>query len=285
MSGQEYVTRIVAEAGSTGSENDVLKESEGCQIIGHWNPTHAKDGNDAKSWTSNRTGGTWAALYQCKEPCPNKQCTEIRIRAIELPGTPNVKEAGDATGDSISLERTFPNCGDKAYTYAADLNIGHSYTDEHSYTLSKAVTHSFECTISDSITITATMGVDPPLGEKEKSGISNKITVSEDMAWTNTIKHTDTTIKKATKAVSFSDQTIYEVPAGHVTRIKVKMMAIQYSTDFVAEADCLDKGGNVIETTQLGGVFKGKVYRQTSDTKTETLRSCTAQDIKCSSSG
>lgn len=273
--GQEYVKRIVARA---GSGKTVPKTSGDCKIIGRWNPA---DGPEAKSWISGETGSKWVALYQCKDKCPHKECARIVIRTMEKSSVPEINASSKASGDTISISKQLPNCyGTAPMKWSGKISTNEAITSQTSYTFSKDVAHSFDADISASATFTATVGF-KMFGEDAEVSKSRSIGLSADAGWSSDYKSGLTNTTQILNTHGTTSTGSFTVQPGEVAFVTADVTSFEYSTKFVAEADCVDAVGDVIETTKLDGVFRGRTYKTDGTFKTST-RACFPDECSCS---
>jgi len=275
--GQQYVKRIVARTGSDETYPTTVAD-DNCKIVGRWNPA---DGPDAKTWISKETGSKWVALYQCMDTCAHKTCANIVIRAMEKSSVPEIDNSSKASGDSISISKKLPNCyGHNNMTFSGTLSTNEAITSQTTYTFSKDVAHSFDADISASATITATVGFKMG-GEDAEMTKSRSIGISADAAWTQDYKSglTNTTQILSRHVFKTSGQQI--VHPGEVAFFTANITSFEYATKFVAEADCVDETGDVIESTKLEGVFRGRTYHTDGIAQTST-RDCFPHECSCS---
>lgn len=274
--GRTYVTAVKADAGSSASSETVPQTSGGCKYVGRWNPA---DGPDARSWTSGHTGSKWAALYQCKAICPHKTCARVVIRTMNSTGS-SIDESSAASGDTIQLFKKLPNCvGDVPLTYKATLSTGEDITDESSYTLSRDLSHSFDSEISATATVEAEVGFSL-FGNEAKAGGKVSIGASTSAGFSSSYTKGSTKMESTSETNTISSENSITVKPGKVVLFSVNMTSFHYSTEFIAQADCLDASGNVIESTRLDGVFRGRTYLTSGDLDPVT-RPCYSDECQC----
>jgi len=276
---KEYVKHIKARAGSSTS---VPKTSDSCKLLGQWKNNPA-NGQVARSWTSGETGTEWAALYQCKEKCPHQSCANVVIRTMEKSSVASVQQSSAKSGASLQLYKELPNCyGTDPMDFTATLSTETDVTDQSSYTFSRALSHSFDSEISTSASIEASAGF-KLCGNGVSAGGTRTIEVKADAGFKQSLSTSDSTVSLTGQPHTISATIPYTVQPGEVATLIMNVTTFEYSTNFVSEADCLDAGGNIIESTKLTGVFRGKEYRTNGHHKIES-RNCHSDECTCSSS-
>jgi len=272
--GQSYVQNIVARA---GNDESFPNTSQNCQILGRWNPA---DGLKGKSWTSGETGSKWVALYQCKAKCPHKTCARIVIRTMEKDAVPEINPSSQFSGNSISISKKLPNCiGDVPLKYAGSITTNEAITEQASYTFSKEISHSFDSTIEADATVEATVGF-KMFGEDAEAGTSRSIKASTSAGFTKAYTKGQTQVTQTVDTNAFTATVKYTVAPGEVAFVTADVTQFDYTTKFIAQADCVDESGDVIESTKLDGVFHGRTYETDDNTKV-TSRPCYSDECSC----
>merc|ERR1719433_2115580 len=221
--GQEYVKRIVARA---GSGTTYPSTSDGCKIIGRWNPA---DGPDAKSWISGETGSKWVALYQCKDTCPHKKCARIVIRTMEKSSVPEINASSKASGDTISISKQLPNCyGNAPMKFTSKISTNEAITSQTSYTFSQDVAHSFDSSISSDAKISATVGFEM-FGDEAEATTSRSIGVKADAAWSQDYKSGMTNTTQILNTHTITSQGSITVQPGEVAFLTADVTSLEYS--------------------------------------------------------
>lgn len=276
--GGYYVQSVNARAG--GKDDSVPKTSGGCKFVGRWNPA---DGGDATSWTSGETGDRWAALYQCKAECPHQTCAKVVLRTMKQSSVPSIDQASAASGDTIEIFKRLPNChGDLPLDYKTTIGTGENIQDQSSYTFSRAISHSFDSEISTTAKVEAEAGYEF-FGNKVKGGVDVSLSLKKNAGFTQSLTQGQTSIKMSSQVSGTSLPCEMTVNPGWVGTLTANITVFEYSTNFVAEADCVDEGGRVIESTQLDGVFRGRSYEAITYCVTKT-RLCDSDECTCTSS-
>lgn len=255
--GQER-SKYVSEVGAIVSGEQDLKNlnqtalPDGCEIIGYWHPTWAV------SYTSGEKSLNTTAIYQCKSSCMAEMCASVKIIAMQKAGPPTIGTSPNAVGDNG--DESLNGCtawSSSQLTHS--ISDGETVTNSNEYTTDSSIESYFKTTLSSSVSVWAEAGFDC-WGAESKVKTSFDISSSASSGFSSTMDKSEDTLHSKTTSALITESATMHLKPGEVTMLRTRSTMLNYQQKFSAYAQCLNKNGELLETKQISGQFKGRTH-------------------------